>query len=193
MKILIGYPPTESKKGIATLGQNRQFQWFSNPSFFYPVIMSTASTMLKQKGHEVKWIDCIAEKISWSKFIKIIKKEKPDLFIFETKTPVVKQHWKTTNKLKENFPDMKIAIVGDHVTALPQETMENSKADFVICGGDFDFMTSDLVDWLEKKVAQYTIIISAVPSTLWESLLKVTTQPCHCFATSPCRSNLVHG
>ncbi len=151
MKILIGYPPTESKKGIATLGQNRQFQWFSNPSFFYPVVMGTAATMLKAKRHDARWLDCVAEKISWNEFIAIIKKDNFDLFIFETKTPVIKQHWKTIDKLKEIFPKMKIAIVGDHVTALPKETMENSKADFVLCGGDFDFMASDLVDWLEKK------------------------------------------
>ena len=123
MKILIGYPPTESKKGIATLGQNRQFQWFSNPSFFYPVVMGTAATMLKAKRHDARWLDCVAEKISCNEFIAIIKKDNFDLFIFETKTPVIKQHWKTIDKLKEIFPKMNIAIVGDHVTALPKETM----------------------------------------------------------------------
>ncbi|GBE20420.1 coproporphyrinogen III oxidase [archaeon BMS3Abin17] len=152
MKIIIGYPPTESEKGIATLGQNRQFQWFSNPSFFYPVVMGTSATLLKNKGHDVSWIDCVAEKIHWEEFVEIIKKEKTDLFIFETKTPVVKQHWETIDRLKKIFPMMKIAILGDHVTALPEETMKNSKVDFVLCGGDFDFMSADLADWIDKKI-----------------------------------------
>ncbi len=150
MKILVGYPPTESEKGIATLGQNRQFQWFSNPCLIYPIVPATAATLLKEK-YDVGWIDCIAENISWQDFLKKIEKEKPDLFAFETKTPVIKQHWKTIDKLKEEFPEMKIAIMGDHVTSFPEESMKNSKVDFAICGGDFDFALSDLCAWLEKK------------------------------------------
>lgn len=150
MKILLGYPPTESEKGIATLGQNRQFQWFSNPCLIYPIVPATAATLLK-KTYDVKWLDCIAERISFKKFFNIIKKEKPDLFAFETKTPVIKQHWETIDKLKEKFPEMKIVIMGDHVTSFPEETMKNSKVDFVLCGGDFDFALLDLCDWISKK------------------------------------------
>jgi len=139
MKILIGYPPTESEKGIATLGQNRQFQWFSNPSFLFPVIPASAATMLKNEGHDVIWLDCIAEKISWDEFYNILEKEKPNLFAFETKTPVIKQHWTSINNLKEKFPKMKIIVMGDHVTSFPEETLINSKADFV-------FSTPQLVE-----------------------------------------------
>jgi len=151
MKIFIGYPPLQSKKGVPLLSQNRQFQWFSNPSYLFPVILGSAATLLKKNGHEVTWLDCIAENISWEEFIKKIETEKPDLFAFETKTPVIKQHWKTIDKLKEKFPQMKIAIMGDHVTSFPEETMKNSKVDFVLCGGDFDFSLFNLCDWLSGK------------------------------------------
>jgi len=152
MKIILGYPPTESEKGTATLGQNRQFQWFNNPCLIFPVVMGSAATMLKQAGHDVLWLDCIAEEVSKDKFFKILEKRKPDLFIFETKTPVLKQHWKMIDEMKKNFPKMKIAILGDHVTSFPEETMKNSKVDFVLTGGDFDFLSMDLVNWLEGKV-----------------------------------------
>jgi len=151
MKILIGYPPTESEKGTPLLSQNRQFQWFSNPSYIYPVIMGSAATMLKESGHDVKWVDCIAEKIDWKDFITLINLEKPDLFAFETKTPVIKQHWNIINKLKEIFPKMKIVIMGDHVTSFPEESMKHSKVDFVLKGGDFDFMLKRLIDYLDNK------------------------------------------
>ncbi|MBU2104465.1 MAG: B12-binding domain-containing radical SAM protein [Nanoarchaeota archaeon] len=146
MKILIGYPPTESEKGIACLPQNRQFQWFSNPSYMYPVIMGSAATILKKSGHEVIWKDCITEHTSKKEFFELIETEKPDLFVFETKTPVVKLHWKMIYELKNKFPKMKIAIMGDHVTNFPEETMKNSKVDFVLTGGDYDFLLRDLVD-----------------------------------------------
>jgi len=148
MKIFIGYPPTESKKGTALLSQNRQFQWFSNPSYLFPVVLGSAATLLKEKKHDVKWVDAIAERISWEEFIKKFEKEKPELFIFETKTPVIKQHWKIINKLKNKFPKLKIAIVGDHVTSFPKESLEKSKVDFVLKGGDYDFLSTELVNWL---------------------------------------------
>lgn len=151
MKILIGYPPTESEKGVALLSQNRQFQWFSNPIYIFPVVLASAATMLKNKGYDVLWADCIAEKINLEEFFEIIKKEKPDLFVFETKTPVIKKHWQIVDKLKKGFPEMKIAVLGDHVTSFPEETMKKSKADFVLTGGDYDFLLFELVEALSKK------------------------------------------
>jgi anaerobic magnesium-protoporphyrin IX monomethyl ester cyclase len=160
MKIFIGYPPTRSEKGIALLSQNRQFQWFSNPTYIFPVILGSAATLLKKEGHKVFWIDSIAENISWTGFIKKIESEKPDLFAFETKTPVIKQHWKLIDKLKEKFPEMKIALLGDHVTSFPEESMKNSNVDFVVCGGDFDFSLSELCSWIEKKIKK-------MPKGIW--------------------------
>src|SRR4030042_5057001 len=93
MKILVGYPPTKSEKGIALLSQNRQFQWFSNPTYLFPVILGSAATIVKSKGYEVVWIDSITENISFNDFIKKIEEEKPDVFAFETTPPVIKQHW----------------------------------------------------------------------------------------------------
>jgi len=151
MKVFIGYPPLKSEKGVPLLSQNRQFQWFSNPSYIFPIVLGSAATILKEKGNEVIWMDCIAENISWEDFIEKIEQEKPDLFAFETKTPVIKQHWKIVNELKEKFPKMKIVILGDHVTSFPEETMENSKVDFVSCGGDFDFSLSNLCDCLSGR------------------------------------------
>jgi radical SAM superfamily enzyme YgiQ (UPF0313 family) len=151
MKILIGYPPLKSKKGVPLLSQNRQFQWFSNPSYLFPVVLGSAATLLKKGGNEVIWMDAIAESISFDEFIKKIEKEKPELFAFETKTPVVKQHWRIIDELKKRFPEMKIAVLGDHVTSFPEETLKNSKADFVLTGGDFDFSLSSLCNWLSGK------------------------------------------
>jgi len=151
MKILIGYPPTESEKGIATLGQNRQFQWFCNPSYFYPIVPATAATMLEQLGNEVIWLDCVAENISEKQFFNILSREKPGIFIFETKTPVIKKHWMIINKIKEKLPEIKTVIMGDHVTSFPEESLKNCKVDYVLTGGDYDFLLKDLVISLKEN------------------------------------------
>ncbi len=38
MRIAIAYPPLPSEKGVPLLSQNRQFQWFSRPTYIYPVV-----------------------------------------------------------------------------------------------------------------------------------------------------------
>ncbi len=150
MKIMISYPPLKGD-GSPTLGQNRQFQWFHNPSFIYPMVPAYAATLLKNSGYDVVWNDSIAEKLSWEEYIKLLEKEKPDLIFYETKTPVVKQHWEIIKKVKDILPDVKIVLAGDHVTALPEESMINSKTDFIITGGDYDFLILNLVKWIERK------------------------------------------
>jgi len=176
MKVIICYPPLSSHKGSATLGQNRQFQYFKEPTYIYPVVPAQAATLLQKAGHEVIWLDCLAAGISYNRFIEIIKQEKPDLIAFETKTPVVKQHWKIINALKElrttprlrsgqadderrtteNVPRPTsngplTVLYGDHVTALPEESLLNSKVDFVLTGGDYDFLLLNLCNFLNER------------------------------------------
>ena len=45
MRVAIAYPPLKSEKGVALLTQNRQFQWFSHPTYIFPVVPATAATM----------------------------------------------------------------------------------------------------------------------------------------------------
>ncbi len=152
MKVLVGYIPTESKKGTALLSQNRQFQWFTNPTFIFPVVIGSAATLLKNSGYDVLWVDSIVENLNKGEFSDLVAIEKPDLIFFETKTPVIKQHWQYANYLKEKFPNLKIAVCGDHVTAMPDETLNNSKIDFVVTGGDYDFLLKELCDYLSGKI-----------------------------------------
>jgi len=153
MKISISYPPLESKKGTPLLSQNRQFQWFNSPTYIYPTVPASAATLLYKNGHQVIWDDGIAEEKTYQEWIYNIKKEQPDLISIETKTPVVKRHWKIINELKELRTKkwkLKIVLVGDHVTALPEESFHNSKVDYVLTGGDYDFLLQNLVNHLTK-------------------------------------------
>ena len=150
MRIVIGYPPLESKKGVPLLSQNRQFQWFHHPCYIYPMVPAQAATLLKKNKHDVVWLDGIAEKWSYQEWLAEIKKAKPDLIVMETKTPVIKQHWQIINELKIKNSKLKIILVGDHVTALPEESFQNSQVDFILTGGDYDFLLLNLVNHLSK-------------------------------------------
>lgn len=145
MRVAIAYPPLESEKGVALLTQNRQFQWFSRPTYIFPVVPATAATMLKKAGHDVLFLDGIASEISSEEFERRLWDFKPDLVVLETKTPVVKRHWRWIDEAKKAH-DVKIAIVGDHVTAMPQETMSSSRVDYILTGGDWDFLLKNIVE-----------------------------------------------
>jgi len=153
MKIVLGYPPLDCQKGIPQISQNRQFQWTKGGPvayFIYPVVPACAASLLKEKDYQVFWLDGLAEKMNYEQWEKKLLEINPDILAIETKTPVIKYHWQIINKLKKDSPRLKIVLMGDHVTALPQESMENSLADFVITGGDYDFGLLSIANYLAK-------------------------------------------
>ena len=146
MKIAICYPPLPSEKGVPLLSQNRQFQWFSRPTYIFPVVPATAATMLKKAGHEVFWLDGIAEEWTPEEFERRLGECCPDVVVMETKTPVVKRHWKWISEHRSSATGTRYVLVGDHVTALPDETMAACPVDYVLTGGDWDFLLKNLVE-----------------------------------------------
>ncbi len=149
MKIAISYPPLQSDKGVALLSQNRQFQWFNNPTFIYPMVPASAATLLKSLGHDVVWDDAIAEQKSEEEWLAWYEQAGLDLIAMESKTPTIKRHWRLIERMKALSPRTLVVLMGDHVTGFPAESLECSEADFVLTGGDFDFSLRDLVGYLD--------------------------------------------
>jgi len=151
MRVSISYPPIISGKGVPLLSQNRQFQYFHEPTYIYPMVPASGATLVKNAGHDVVWDDGIAEGKSYAQWLNDLRRVNPDLVMIESKTPLVRRHWRIVDDLKELVPDARVALVGDHVTALPRESLENSKADYVLTGGDYDFLLLNLVEHLEGR------------------------------------------
>lgn len=147
---MIGYPPIESDKGVALLSQNRQFQYFNNPTFIYPVIPAYAATFLKNAGYDVLWADGIAERKTMDAYVKEFEGFRPDLYVCEVKTPVVKRIWEALRILKEHRPETKLVLMGDHITALPEESFAHSPVDYCLTSGNFDFSLLNLVNHLAR-------------------------------------------
>ena len=149
MKVAICYPPLVSEKGVPLLSQNRQFQWFSRPTYIFPVVPATAATMLKKAGHDVLFLDGIAAELTPEAFDAQLAAFGPDLVVLETKTPVVKRHWNwiagQVARSKAQGESPKFVLVGDHVTALPQESIGKPGVWAVIPGGDWDYGLLDFI------------------------------------------------
>jgi len=151
LKIVVGYPPIQSSKGVPLLSQNRQFQYFNAPTFIYPMVPAYTASLFKKNGYKVRWMDGIAEKKSEESWLSDLKKFNPDIFILETKSPVVKKHWQSIAKMKKILPKIQIVLVGDHPSYAPYEQFENSNVDFVIKGGDYDFVSLSIAEFLNGK------------------------------------------
>jgi len=154
MRIAITYPPLTSDKGVPLLSQNRQFQWFNNPTFIYPMVPASAATLLKTRGYDTLWLDGIAEGISLEEWFAFLKREEVDLVAMETKTPVIKQHWRIIHELKQHLPHIRVVLMGDHVTALPEESLQACPVDYILTGGDYDFLLLNLVEYLSGKTSR---------------------------------------
>lgn len=115
------------------------------------MVPAYAASLLKKAGYDVVWDDAIAEEKTYPQWLCEIEKAQPDIIMIETKTPVVKKHWRIIEDVKKVSPETYVVLVGDHVTALPKESMENSKVDYVITGGDYDFLLLNLVEYLDGK------------------------------------------
>ena len=172
MRVAISFPPFESEKGIPLLSQNRQYQVFStgqsvgigvvgllnrfvgnNATVIFPVLPALAATLLQRVGHEAVWLDGIAEGWDWDEYCRQIELARPELMMIETKTPSALAIYRCIAELKQRFPAMKIALVGDHITALPEEPFLYCPVDFAIRGGQFDYAIVNLANHLERGEA----------------------------------------
>src|SRR6185436_4294664 len=104
MRVLVCYPPMPSPKGSPMLTQNRQFQWFTEPSYLYPCVPAYAASLLKERGHDVRWIDAIAEHIDPATFEAQVRDFRPQLIAMGTKSPVVRRHWQIAARIRALVP-----------------------------------------------------------------------------------------
>ena len=149
------------------LSQNRQFQWFTRPTYIYPVVPALAATQAKRAGHEVAWLDGIASGWEPDAFEKRLGDFKPDVVLLETKTPVVSRHWAYIRELKARMPAATVVLVGDHVTALPEESFGKCPVDFVLTGGDYDFLLMNLLACLQTAAGKPLDTAQLEPGIFW--------------------------
>lgn len=135
MKIIFAWPPLKNPKGYATLGQNRQFQWLKDPFFAYPIIPAICATMLVKAGHQILWLDAIAEEMNEVQFGQLVIQLQPDYIVYEANTPLIRRYWEIINGFKAHLPNIKHILCGDHVTALPLESKAACEGTIIIQGG----------------------------------------------------------
>ncbi len=152
MNIAFIYPPNFKEGKIPLLAQNRQFKYTHSAEIkIYPLIPASTITILKNKGYSVLFLDGINRGMDDKTFNFQVSDFNPDVILIETKTPIIKFHWKWIDSAKSRMPNAKFILVGDHVSFFPEESLNNCNADYIVTGGDYDITAGYLIDAVNKK------------------------------------------
>lgn len=117
---------------------------------YYPIWLSYATGVLEQNGHKVKLVDAPAENKTLSDVIALAKRFKPDLAVLDTSTASIINDIKVAEALKE-ATECFITLVGTHVSALPEWTLQQSSAIDAVARHEYDYIIRDLAAELEKR------------------------------------------
>lgn len=134
MRVYFINPPAAD--GIKQVREGRCMQragaW---TAIWTPVSLAISAALLRKEGREVKLSDCIAEEINFPHLKELTSSFQPDLAIINTATPSIASDLSTVEHLKSVVLRLKIAVIGIHGSALPENCFKIApQLDFVIRG-----------------------------------------------------------
>ncbi|MBN1231906.1 MAG: radical SAM protein [Candidatus Coatesbacteria bacterium] len=118
---------------------------------YYPLYLCYAAGYAEKNGHEVKVLDCPARHQEIDVPLKVVQEWKPDLLVVESSTPSVYNDIDVVRRLKAVKPDLYSVLVGTHVTAVPEETMNIDNTLDGILRFEYELTVAELAQVLEDK------------------------------------------
>jgi len=125
---------------------------------YYPMWLAYATGVLEQEGHDLRLVDAPAQGKSIDEIIGVVKDFHPQMVVLDTSTPSIYNDVKVASGIKEVLPSTTIVLVGPHVSALPEETMELDHAVDVIARGEYDYTVRDLA-WAVEKGEDFQAVL----------------------------------
>mgnify|MGYP001614226705 CR=1 FL=1 len=111
-------------------------------SFWYPTWLAQAAALVPNG----KLIDAPADGIALSEVVLMAKGF--DLCILHTSTPSFAGDAAVAARLKEEYPRMKIGLVGAHVAVLPEESLRAAPSADFVAREEFDFTLREIAQGL---------------------------------------------
>ncbi len=147
MKTLIINPPCE-------IGFDRSGRWPAKGvggTVIEPLFLAYATAVLKKENLPVELIDCRPFYTPMEELVEKFDKE-VELAVIQTSTPSIKEDLETAKQIRLKFPEVKIALVGSHVSVLDKETLsQNDFVDF-IARREYEYTILDLAKAINEKI-----------------------------------------
>jgi radical SAM superfamily enzyme YgiQ (UPF0313 family) len=144
MRVLIVNPPAFNKKDFIREGRCMQTK-SSWAALWMPLSLCYIASVLRKEGHEIRLIDCIAEKMSEGRFLDLLRKFMPELVVLNTAIPSIPGDMKTAAAIKAVLPEVKIAVVGMFPSLYEKECLEKFP--------QIDFAVMDEPEWVVRALA----------------------------------------
>lgn len=151
MKVLIINPPGLDHEKYIREGRCEQ----RASSFQYlmvPISLPSIAGLLRDKGFEIKLIDCMAEELDFKATVKQAEKFKPQLIILNFSTATYEGDKQFALALRKKLKNSHITAIGVHVSSLPLESIVDARLDSVI-RGEPEMTALELSEHLRDKKA----------------------------------------
>lgn len=131
----------------------------------HPEYLLTAAQVLIDNGHKVTFIEAAARNLTEEESYKLIEEFQPELVVMHATTPSIYSDIHQAQEIKKRTKT-KVLFVGQHVTAVPENTFEIAAGavDYIALG-EYDFTLRDLANGME---------ISKIHGLAWVREDKVT-------------------
>jgi anaerobic magnesium-protoporphyrin IX monomethyl ester cyclase len=121
-------------------------------TLYFPMWLAYAVGYLEKHGHEVKFIDAPAQKQSEEDIVKIVNDFEPSLIIAGSSTPSIYSDCELVAKLKKEQPKAFTMLVGVHVSAVPEQTLNEAPEGLdAVAVHEYDATVVELADRLAKE------------------------------------------
>jgi radical SAM superfamily enzyme YgiQ (UPF0313 family) len=127
-----------------------------------PIWAGLMATFIRNQGFSVAILDVDADGLSaeeTAKAIRVITPRITAIVVYghnpSASTQVMPSAGMICTVLKNRVPDLKVLLVGGHVSALPERTLREEDVDFV-CGGEGPYTLLDLLQALKTDHPDYS-------------------------------------
>jgi len=116
---------------------------------YYPIWLAYATGVLEQDGFEVDLVDAPAEGLTLEEVLEIAGDFQPGLVVIDTSTPSINNDMRVAEALRNHLKDVTIMMVGPHVTAEPEQTLQKCSAVTAVARGEYDYTVRNVARALE--------------------------------------------
>lgn len=145
MKVFFVNPSFKAEYGRFSR-ENRSPALTRSGTFYYPLWLIYAAAVCEKDGFEVEFLDAPAKPMTTQEQYDYIGSRGfgTKLFVINTSTPSIVNDTAVADHLKERYPNAFVMLVGTHPSALPDETLQNSRSVDAVARHEYDYIVRDV-------------------------------------------------
>jgi radical SAM superfamily enzyme YgiQ (UPF0313 family) len=113
--------------------------------------LAYAAALAEKEGYPINFIDAPADGFDLKDVIHRTRDFSPELIVMDTSTPSFYNDIKVCERLKEVLPEVFILLVGTHVSALPEESLELSDFVDAVAIGEYDYTVIEMAEVISAE------------------------------------------